>query len=298
MSIEEGYANISYGKVYFQIFNPKGKQTPLIILPGGPGAPHEYLHTLSELQLERPIVFFDQLGSGQSDEPPHEKGRWSLERITSEIEELIDWFNFPSFHLFSHSASTAFALILARKRKDWPLESLTLASPIASTKQWKKDQDLIRKKMAKKDQQAIKKALETNDFTTKGYEDALSMYQRKHWCLASPVPHEIQTAFDALNPELVEGVMGTNPFEFTGSLSTLDEYSLLTTLNKIQIPVLITVGEHDMVSEETARKIAHKLPCAMLEIFPDSAHMHFAEAPEAYLNLMKYFIKFEARHAA
>jgi proline iminopeptidase len=40
-----------------------GDATPLITLHGGPGFTHDYLEPLGVLCKERPVVFYDQLGS-------------------------------------------------------------------------------------------------------------------------------------------------------------------------------------------------------------------------------------------
>jgi proline iminopeptidase len=40
---------------------------PLLVLHGGPGAPHDYLEPLAALADERPVIFCDQLGCGASD---------------------------------------------------------------------------------------------------------------------------------------------------------------------------------------------------------------------------------------
>src|SRR5258708_17812311 len=40
--VREGYVNVTGGKVWYEIFGD-GEATPLIVLHGGPGFPHDYL---------------------------------------------------------------------------------------------------------------------------------------------------------------------------------------------------------------------------------------------------------------
>ena len=43
---------------------------PLLVLHGGPGVPHDYLEDLSGLAAdERAVIFYDQIGCGNSDHP-------------------------------------------------------------------------------------------------------------------------------------------------------------------------------------------------------------------------------------
>ncbi|HYX48340.1 MAG TPA: alpha/beta fold hydrolase, partial [Ktedonobacteraceae bacterium] len=43
---------------------------PLLILHGGPGAPHDYLENVAALASDkRRVIFYDQLGCGNSDQP-------------------------------------------------------------------------------------------------------------------------------------------------------------------------------------------------------------------------------------
>jgi len=66
--MKEGYANVPGGKVWYQIYEKEGTKdkTPIILIHGGPGVPHNYLLNLSSLSEQRPVIFYDQLGCGKS----------------------------------------------------------------------------------------------------------------------------------------------------------------------------------------------------------------------------------------
>src|SRR5690606_21318222 len=53
MAVEEGYAAVPGGKVYWRKIG-SGSGTPLLLLHGGPGAPHNYLLSMAALGDERP----------------------------------------------------------------------------------------------------------------------------------------------------------------------------------------------------------------------------------------------------
>jgi uncharacterized protein YndB with AHSA1/START domain len=64
----EGFATVPRGKVWYRVVGD-GPGVPLVVLHGGPGAPSYYLASLARLGAERPVVFYDQLGAGRSDQP-------------------------------------------------------------------------------------------------------------------------------------------------------------------------------------------------------------------------------------
>ena len=62
----EGYIQVKGGRVWYRIVG-EGKNTPLLLLHGGPGVPSYYLNPLAALGKDRPVIFIDQLGCGRSD---------------------------------------------------------------------------------------------------------------------------------------------------------------------------------------------------------------------------------------
>ena len=69
MGDRQNYISVPGGKVWYSISGSTTNGSPLIIIHGGPGASHDYLAPLKELSDERPVVFYDQLGCGNSDRP-------------------------------------------------------------------------------------------------------------------------------------------------------------------------------------------------------------------------------------
>jgi len=62
----------------------KGK-FPLLCLHGGPGMSHDYLEPLEAIaQTGRQVIFYDQLGCGNSDHP-HDPNLWTIELFVDEV---------------------------------------------------------------------------------------------------------------------------------------------------------------------------------------------------------------------
>ena len=83
----EGYVDVEGGKVWYRIVG-EGDGIPLLVLHGGPGSRCcAMIPGLSLLGTERPVIFYDQLGSGNSDRPT-DTSLWKIERFVDEIDHV------------------------------------------------------------------------------------------------------------------------------------------------------------------------------------------------------------------
>ena len=55
--IIEGYIPVTGGNIWYKIVGINGKKIPVLVLHGGPGAPHDYLEPFEILSDERPVTF-------------------------------------------------------------------------------------------------------------------------------------------------------------------------------------------------------------------------------------------------
>lgn len=143
---KSGFVDVDGGRVWYQIVSSaKTKNSlPLLILHGGPGGTHDYLNVFKILATQRPIIFYDQLGSG-------------------------------------HSWGGALASEYALKNPE-RLQSLILASPLLSTKLWYKDSRKLIKRLPIDVQKAIL-ANETHGTTdSEAYVHATTVYNDHFGC--------------------------------------------------------------------------------------------------------------------
>ncbi|HVM45986.1 MAG TPA: alpha/beta fold hydrolase, partial [Candidatus Thermoplasmatota archaeon] len=105
--------------------DPRRDARPLLVVHGGPGAPHDYLRALDGLATRggRDVVYYDQSGCGRSGPVAPEERR--IERYAQELGALIDALGLHDAHLFGHSFGGMVALEHALRR---PPRSLVLAS--------------------------------------------------------------------------------------------------------------------------------------------------------------------------
>ena len=105
---------------------------PLLCLHGGPGSTHNYFEPLEE--LGRRVVFYDQLGCGDS-ERPDEKDPWTLELFLDELRAVRHALGLDRIHLLGTSWGSMLALEYVLAKPDG-LVSLTLNAPPTAARTW------------------------------------------------------------------------------------------------------------------------------------------------------------------
>jgi proline iminopeptidase len=105
----EGTISVPGGRVWYRIVGGGAAGTPLLVLHGGPGAPHDYLENLIALADERPVVFYDQLGCGRS-ERPDDPSLWRVERFVAELAAVLQTLGLSRVNLLGQSWGTMLAV--------------------------------------------------------------------------------------------------------------------------------------------------------------------------------------------
>src|SRR5215212_8424201 len=98
----EGYIPVTGGRVWYQIVGSEDT-IPLLVLHGGPGAGHDYLEPLGGLAAQRPVIFYDQLGCGKSDQPD-DRSLWRLDRFVKEVDTVRHALGLEQIHLLGQSS--------------------------------------------------------------------------------------------------------------------------------------------------------------------------------------------------
>jgi len=78
------------------------KAAPVVTLHGGPSLPSDYLLPLAKVLPYRSVVFWDQLGCGESDQPV-DKSCYSIGQTVDDLEALLRKLSLRRFHLYGHS---------------------------------------------------------------------------------------------------------------------------------------------------------------------------------------------------
>jgi 3-oxoadipate enol-lactonase len=101
--------------------------------------------------------------------------------------------------------------------------------------------------------------------------------------------------FQAGHPDLMqdrrEAFLRTDPEVFRAACEALASLDLRPELNKVKMPVLVLVGEHDEATPPPmSHELAAGLPQARLEIIPGCAHVPQLQSPAIFLAMIGDFL--------
>lgn len=281
---EEGYLNTNGFRTYYKkIFADKG-QLPIMFLHGGPGSSHDYLLSLSALGSERPLVFYDQFGSGRS-EGRGESSRWTLEAFVEQLASLVQQLELEQFHLYGHSWGGMLALEYM-KTKPTNVQSLILASTMYDIPAYRKTTDELLLQISLGDQAIVRKHEREGRFSSREYQEVVSKWNRTYLWRGSR-PERIDS-FNGFNDDLYRVMWGPSEFSVTGSLR---DWSATGWMGEIQQPTLVISGEFDEVTPGMSEHAAQLLPNAHYEVVEGGAHLVHVENPESYLTVLRDFLQ-------
>jgi proline iminopeptidase len=266
-----------------------GPGIPVILLHGGPGYTAHYLQPLTSLSDDRPVILYDQLGSGRSDRST-DTTLFQTSRYVRELDSLRRTLHLDRVHLYGHSWGAMLALeYLATNPKG--IASVTLASPVITTASWAADGKALLATLPDSIQKVIA-AHEAAGTTSSPEYQAASMAFMIKYVLGQepPFPREIDSALAGYNPAVYETMWGPSEFTPTGNLRNFDRSA---TLAGLEIPVLFTAGRNDEARPETVQRFAATVPGggAEVKIFEKSAHMTMLTEREAYVAAIREFLR-------
>lgn len=261
---------------------------PLVLVNGGPGAPHDYLEPLAEwARAGRRIVFYDQLGSGDSDHP-HDPGLWTVALFVAELRAVREALGLAHCHLLGQSWGGLLALEHALAHPQG-IASLTLADPLVSAPNWGAEADRLRAGLPADVQAALTRHEAAGTTGSPEYEDAMMVYYGRHICRLDPWPECLQRAFARLaeHPEVYATMWGPSEFHVTGRLR---QWDVRGRLSAITAPALVLGGRHDECTPAIQQDLHRRLPGSEWVVFEESAHVPHLEEPQRFREVVEAFL--------
>jgi proline-specific peptidase len=280
---DEGYVEVPGGKVWYRSVGEGG--TPLLCLHGGPGFTHFYLERLEDLADRRRVVFYDQLGCGNSDRPD-DASLWTVDRFVDELATVRAALGLDDLHLFGSSWGGMLAMQYVLDRRP-PLRSLLLCGSPASIPRWIQEcADLL---VAEPDEvrETIRSHEEQGFTACPEYQAALLGFYRKHVCRLDPWPAGLERSFAEAGYQ-VYGTMN-GPSEFT-VVGTLKDWDVTERLGEIRVPTLLVGGRYDECRPEHLQAMQRRIPGSRLAIIEDASHLCFAERPAEFMRVVNDFL--------
>jgi pimeloyl-ACP methyl ester carboxylesterase len=246
-------------------------RSPLLVLHSGPGSAHDALEGLGALTEEgRQVVFYDQLGSGESDRPD-DPSLWTVETFLDQLRAVREGLAVDRLHLFGSSWGGMLALEYALSQPPG-LTSLVLNSTPTSAPRWAEEAARLKA--------ALPAGLDEKQLEAE--------FRRRHICRLDPEPEALRRARAKFGLQVYETMWGPNEFTVTGSLKGWD---VIDRLAEIRVPTLITSGRHDECTPALVEPLHDGIAGSEWVIFEDSAHMPYLEEPERYLHVVGDFLE-------
>lgn len=289
MQVKEGYITVPGGKTWYKIYGTDKSQIPVILIHGGPGGASDYLEPISGLAEHRPVIFYDQLGCGNSPQSdPEDSTLWTIENFVEELSCLINQLNIEEVHLLGQSWGCIVAVEYMLRKKDNSVKSLVLSGPCLNAEKWILDQRNYLKQLDDSLHQIIYQSEIAGDYSCEEYQKAMMIYYQKHICRLNPWPECINRSFQKMNQKIYLYMWGPSEFSCTG---TLKDYNNVEALKNINIPVLLTCGRYDEATPSSTKYYQSKFSSAELYIFEDASHDHHLENTDEYLYVVNKFLK-------
>ena len=294
----EGFIPFRGYRTWYRVIgeNEEPGKLPLLILHGGPGASHDYLEPLEAMaQAGRRVIFYDQLGGGNSDHP-HDPSMWTVDLFLEELGAVREALALDRLHLLGQSWGGMLAMEYALTRPDG-LASLTVADSPASMLQWVSEANRLRAQLPPEVQQTLVRHEQQGTTDSQEYQDAMLAFYRRHVCRIDPWPDCVTRTFESLAryPEVYNVMNGPSEFHVIGTLKTWD---ITGRLAEIAVPTLLLSGRHDEATPMIVETIHHRIPGSEWVIFEESSHMPHVEETERYLQVLSEFLARVERNLA
>jgi pimeloyl-ACP methyl ester carboxylesterase len=243
---------------------------PLLVLHGGPGSSHDALEGLGALAEQgRRVVFYDQLGGGDSDKPD-DPALWTVDTFLEQLRSVREALGLEQLHLFGSSWGGMLALEYALTGPEG-LASLVLNSTPTSAPRWAEETRRLHAELPPGlDREAAEKE-----------------FWQRHICRVVPEPESLGRSRAKFGKQVYETMWGPNEFTVTG---TLKDWDVIDRLGEIEVPTLITSGRFDECTPALVEPLRSGIRGAEWVLFEESSHTSLLEETERYLQVVGEFL--------
>ena len=259
------------GTIQYRIFRPRQLQqkAPLVVLHGGPLIPCNYLLPLAYVIVDRSIIFYDQLGCGQSavvasasiltTETAEGKSTSILDvdAMVRDLDRLLEHWKLSQYHLMGHSFGGIllfeYLKYCAAKKSPEVLSrcrSVLLASVPTSTV-------LVEEEVQRLCQDLVSSGRSLEDDDDEGDSMGVStlpkkvpkLFRETHECRMVPTPFPLMDSYSRAGPVKLRGLQSIGSYTATPLSSEHNADGDNNTPERLTLPALVIRGQHDFVTE-------------------------------------------------
>jgi proline iminopeptidase len=240
------------------------------------------------------FIYYDQLGSGNSDHPEGKGDTlWDLPRFVEEVEQVRTalGLNKDNFYLLGSSWGGILAMEYALKYQQ-NLKGLIITNMMSSAPLYDKYADEV---LAKQMDPAVLKEVRDleakGDFANPRYMELLMPHFYTKHLLRLPLeqwPDAVNRSFSKMNQEIYVMMQGPSEFGISGKL---DKWDVSNRLNEITVPTLTIGGTHDTMDPKHMEWMSAQVKDGQFLLCPNGSHLSMWDDQETWMNGVMKFIK-------
>ncbi|KAI1796316.1 prolyl aminopeptidase-2 [Ganoderma leucocontextum] len=275
----------------------KSGTTPVVALHGGPGSTHHYILSIADLATiySIPVVFYDQLGSGESTHLPEKSGEagsfWTEQLFLDELDNLLRHLGIQdNYSLLGHSWGGMLAARHAAGRPKGLRRLVVSNSPACMRLFVKAAYEELIAKLDSPVRDALIRHEQAGTTDSLEYQDAMLQFYKRHLCRLWPWPAELNQSFEYMEKDHTVYLTMNGPSEFyvTGLLK---DWSIVEEASKIEVITLLLNGAYDEAADSTVLPFFRAIPKVKWYTFAESSHTPHWEEREKYMQLVSDFLK-------
>ncbi len=263
--------------------------TKVLLLHGGPGATHEYFEAADSYfpNAEVEYYYYDQLGSGNSDNP-EDPSLWETERFVEEVEQvrIALGLDATNFILLGHSWGGILATEYALKYQE-NLKGLIISNMVASIPEYMKyAEEVLGPQMPAEVLSEIKALEAAGEYTSVRYLSLIEEHYYPEHVLRRPLnewPEPVNRSFSKMNYPLYLKMQGPSEFGVVGD-ATLKDWDRTGDLHRITVPTLSVGAQYDTMDPEGMKRIADSVQNGTFLYCPEGGHMTMYDDADRYFN--------------
>ena len=286
----DGFVDACGAVVYYETI---GQGRPLMVLHGGPGAPHGYfLPYLLPLAKHHRLVFMDERGSGRSERLANFKG-YTLDNLACDADAVRRALGLKTVDVMGHSFGGILAQAYAIKYPS-TVRRLILAGTGSSASRINADFKLIKDSLAPAlraqiDALELKGIIGADGAQLPDYRKLADEAEASYEYAGRPPQWDGHD--DAIGWDVLNEIWGSrSDFHIDGNLAG---FNFVPALRKLQMPTLIILGDHDLVSTATADETHAAIRNSKVIVLARSGHMTFVDQADAFLHDVSAFLDAE-----
>ncbi len=266
----------------------EGAGEPVLLIAGGPGASHTYMHGFSPLSVRYRLIYFDALGCGKSDRA-QSPSEYSLERAVEDVEALRAALKIPRWNVVGHSYGGVVAQGYAIK---YPrsISRAVLTNTLISGEAWQAALDYCNEQVKNQYPEVWQRTLKLRE---RGFRSSAPEHQRAYD--VSPALFYFfngsnvgKTVFE-INYEVYYGMTGEDADFYLGTAFAKIDFR--PHLKDLPMPLLVLAGRFDRIlTPQYTLQFKQFAPQAEFVMFEKSGHQPFIEEPDDHFRVLNDFL--------